>query len=287
MFPSWMDSGYAPIVKPGTEDMPTVLQAAVSAAAGTRRQWLTRGALACLAFGLSQTLWTHRLFADPATVEFERWLADLLAAGEALKRGDLTTEQWQARMDALYGSVSLDELRAHIDFDRLTQRFDFSADGERFIDLDPLSGAALADSPPERERVVTKLAGVRRGKNVPPHGHENMTSAFLVLHGEFDLRQYDKLKTNAGSLVIRQSRDERQGPGAWSSTSETLRNLHWLHAQSGDAFFFSTKLVHIVAAAPMKGRVNVDLRDAVDLGAGVLEAPIISGRRAHEIYNDT
>ena len=142
-------------------------------------------------------------------------------------------------------------------------------------------------SPPERERVVTKLAGVRRGKNVPPHGHENMTSAFLVLHGEFDLRQYDKLKTNAGSLVIRQSRDERQGPGAWSSTSETLRNLHWLHAQSGDAFFFSTKLVHIVAAAPMKGRVNVDLRDAVDLGAGVLEAPIISGRRAHEIYNDT
>jgi hypothetical protein len=274
-------------VTKATEDLPTALQAAVLAAPSTRRQWLTRGALACLAFGLSQTLWIHRLFADPATADFERWLAQLLAAGEALKRGELTTEQWQARMDALYGSVSLHELRAHIDFDRLTQRFDFTADGEKFIAIDPLSGAAFADPPPERDRVVTKLAGVRRGKNVPPHGHENMTSAFLVLHGEFDLKQYDKLKTNAESLVFRQSRDERQGPGAWSSTSETLRNLHWLQAQSGDAFFFSTKLVHIVAAAPMKGRVNVDLRRAVDRGAGVLEAPIISDRRAHEIYNDT
>ncbi|RPH96969.1 MAG: hypothetical protein EHM68_10020, partial [Lysobacterales bacterium] len=253
---AWTDSGYAPTVTKGTEAMPTALNAAVIAAPCTRRQWLARGALACLGFGLAQTLWTRRLFADPATSEFERWLADLLAAGEALKRGDITTPQWQARMDGLYGSVSLHELRAHIDFDRLTQRFDFTANGERFIDFDPLSGEGFADPPPERDRVVTMLAGVRRGKSVPPHGHENMTSAFLVLHGEFDVKQYDKLKTNAESLVFRQSRDERQGPGAWSSTSETLRNLHWLQASSGDAFFFSTKLVHIVADAPMKGRVN-------------------------------
>lgn len=167
-----------------------------------------------------------------------------------LKTTVLATEQWQEKMDVLYGSVSMDELRAHIDFD-------------------------------------TKLAGVRRGKNVPPHGHENMTSAFLVLHDEFHVRQYDKLKTRDESLVFRKSRDEAQKPGDWSSTSETLGNMHWLHAISGDAFFFSTKITHIVAGAPVKGRICVDLRHPIDLGNGNIEAPIIGHRRAQEIYDDT
>ena len=264
----------------------TALKTTLLSTPCTRRRWLSQGVSACLTLGLSQTLWVNGLLAEPRTAAFEHWLAQLLRTGETLKKGEITTEQWQAKMDFLYGSVTIDELRAHIDFDRLAANFDF-AHGEKMIELDPLSGIPLVDPPSGRDRVMTKLAGVRRGKNVPPHGHENMTSAFLVLNGEFHLRQYDKLKTNESTLVFRKSRDERQTAGAWSSTSDTLRNMHWLHADSADAFFFSTKLIYVNADAPMKGRVNVDLRHPVDLGGGILEAPVISGRRAREIYNNS
>jgi hypothetical protein len=267
--------------------MPEALRNTLLTTPSTRRQLLSQGARACLTFGLSQTLWTRELFANPKSADFERWLADLLATGERLKKGEITTEQWQSAMDVLYGSVSLNDLRAHIDFGKMSEDFDFSVAGEKLVDLDPLSGEPFSDPQPGRDRVMTKLGGVRRGKNVPPHGHENMTSAFLVLHGEFHLRQYDKLRTNVESLVFRKSRDEAQKPGDWSSVSDTVRNMHWLHANSGDAFFFSTKLIYIVPDAPMKGRIYVDLRQPRDLGGGNIEALIIGHNRAQEIYNDT
>ena len=253
--------------------------------ATTRRNFLNQGVQAALTFGLAQTLFAHKLFAEPTSRSFELWLKDLLLAGENLRIGSASTEHWQAQVDQLYGAVSLNDLRAHIDFDKLTENFDFSANGEKFIDIDPLSGKPFPYPIPEQGRVITKLAGVRNGLNVPPHGHENTVSAFLVLHGEFHVRQFDKLQTKQNSLVFKKSLDEIQSPGFWSCTSESARNLHWLTATTSDSFFFSTKINNYIPDARVKGRVNVDLRKPIDHGSGIKEARIISDREAHDIYN--
>ncbi|MCX6119088.1 MAG: hypothetical protein NT027_16245 [Proteobacteria bacterium] len=251
----------------------------------TRRRFLEGSILTALTMSLAKTLWAREAFLQPTSSVFEKWLLDLLAAGERLRTGQISTEVWQSKVDQLYGAVSLGDLKAHIDFDRLTENFNIPSAGEKFIDLDPMTGKPFETPPPEIGRVVTKLAGVKRGLNVPPHGHENTVSAFLVLLGSFRVQQFDKIQTKANSLVFKKSRDEIQTPGFWSSTSESTRNMHWLTALSQDSFFFSTKINAYLPGRPVKGRVNVDLRRPIDHGSDIMEAKIISDRLAHEIYN--
>ena len=251
----------------------------------TRRRLLGGGAAACLTIGLAQALWSQRLLADPRTLEFGRWVESLMAAAERLKRGEITISQWRQQMNALYGAADVPQLISHIDFDQLVARFDFGPHGESFVDLDAVSGNQIPKPPRGQDPITTRFNGIRQGQSVPPHGHANMASAFLVLNGEFRVRQYDKLETRPETVVFRPARDVMQRAGDWNSISETERNIHWLQAMSGDGFYFSIKIKNVIADQPMDGRLCVDLRDPVQHGAGVLEAPIVRNQRAHEIYN--
>ncbi len=63
------------------------------------------------------------------------------------------------------------------------------------IELNSPTSTATPSGAEPRQMLITKIAGVRQGYSVPPHGHSNMVSAFLCLSGEFDVRLYDRQKT--------------------------------------------------------------------------------------------
>ena len=137
----------------------------------------------------------------------------------------------------------------------------------------------------EPERLsISKIAYVRKGCSVPPHGHSNMVSSFLHLSGEFRVRQYDKLADDGDGFVIRPSTDDLRGSGNWTSVWGDRNNVHWLTAESEDCFIFATKLVRLDATKPFQTRINLDVRNAIDVGGGAIRAPRISGRVAEMRY---
>lgn len=255
-----------------------------------RRSLLLAGGKGLIAGALAQTLWTESLFANSLTADLEPWIETLYAAAENLRKGYISQASWLAKMDRLYGEVDLPALLANIDFDRLRDELNPNPSSEIFV------GAQFrGEDTDEMERIpqpgklnlINKIAHVKKGKCIPPHGHSNMVSAFLVVSGNFRARQFDCLKYDemAQKMWVLPSLDAVQSRGQWTSISDDRSNAHWLEALSDDTFLFSTKLSYLQPNKITRGRIPFDSHKARDIGRGVLEVPVISGDEADRIYN--
>lgn len=242
----------------------------------TRRELLRSTARSLLAVALWQTAFARGLLAEEPAIGPGDWARRLDAWGDRLRRGAISPARWQEGMDRLYAEADLEAIRAAVGFERLAASMESEEGrGEVFVTA-PLRGAgSLA--------VTTKLARVERGRAIHPHGHENMVSAFLTLTGELRVRQYDKVYDDADFMWLRPTRDERQRPGDASSISDQRENVHWLEALADDTYLFSTKLVRLDPARPLRARVPVDVR-AGESSGGVIRAPKIGFARARALY---
>lgn len=217
------------------------------------------------------------------------WLRKLHANASALSGRQISSLQWQEAMDQIYAGTPLEALRSRLAFNALRRQIieRIPADrGELFhrvmLPGSDQSGAVGAEPP---RMLITKVAYIRKGRSIPPHGHSNMASAFLCISGEFAVKQYDKLEDGAEHLILRQTMDEsRAGVGSWSSISDYRNNVHWLTAKTDDCFLFTSKLIAIEPERELNGRINVDVKRADYLGSGTLRARKISAREAAELY---
>jgi hypothetical protein len=241
---------------------------------------------------LVNTFLARDLLAAERPGKLDDWIAELLTLGEKLEKGLIAGKDWQAGIDQLYSKADIPEMLAHLDFDKVKRSIDLTKRGEVFVTtpLRPDPNRPYVPGAPEGTGVITKLAGTRKGSAVPPHGHQNMVSAFLIVSGEYHVVQYDKLGSEgllapgSGSLLIREVQNEKQKRGQWSSISDDRNNLHWLRGLSEECFFFSCKLISLKPDVVTHGRINVNVRDAQDLGSGKLKCPIITAERAAELF---
>ncbi len=253
----------------------------------TRSAIRTMGVCA-LAMGIRQAT------AAPDPVDSKKdvseWLDRLYSNAASLRRGSISGLKWQETMDLLYGSVPLDALRERLDFTALQQHIIDSIPSDRgeLFHRVLLPGSSQANTAAGREPhrvLITKVAHVKKGRSVPPHGHSNMASAFLCLSGNFEVRMFDKLETRSDHLVVRQTQHHHKaGPGTWSSISDYRDNVHWLTAQTDDCFLFTCKLINLEAERPLQGRINIDLLDGQQIGSATWIAPKITSARAAELY---
>ena len=159
--------------------------------------------------------------------------------------------------------------------------------GEIFVPVDMgVAGRRSVENEPEASRLlITKIAHIRKGRSIPPHGHSNMVSAFLCVSGRFDVRLYDKLEDRENEMVVRQTLEQKDAkPGSWSSISDYRNNVHWLTAKSDDCFLFTTKLIRLEEDRESRGRVNIDVNQGTRLGSNTYCAAKITPREAAEKY---
>ena len=252
-----------------------------------RRQALRDGALGLLAFSVPSLVARNRSAAGAGA--FEPWLARVAKFSRDLGAGRISQAEWRSGMADLYAKVPLAQLLTAIDFDRVKPDMmtrDLGTRGEVF---DPLAGGtkqrtklSVADEP--ARMLISKVAHVRKGRSIPPHGHRNMVSAFLVISGDFRVRQYDKVAEERESLIIRPTIDEVAGVGSWSDVSDQRNNIHWLTAMSDDSFLFTAKVVRVDRRKRFEGRVNIDAGRAREIAGGTLRARKISYAESCERY---
>lgn len=216
------------------------------------------------------------------------WLADLHKNAGRLRDKSISSLNWQEAMDVLYAEAPIEGLKHHLGFDRLRREIldrISPSRGELFHRV-ALSGRTSAVGGKEpHSTLITKVAHIKKGRSIPPHGHSNMTSAFLCISGEFSVRLYDKLEETADEMVLRQTVDKKcAGVGTWSSISDYRDNVHWLTAETDDCFLFTCKLIGVETGRPLQGRINVDLHRSHSLGNTTMRAPKITSKEAAELY---
>ncbi|MGH7564209.1 MAG: hypothetical protein ACREK5_07280 [Gemmatimonadota bacterium] len=255
---------------------------------GSLRRHLGLNRQRLLAFTLARSLHERQWASERGTGELDAWFGEYLRLNRDLGAGAIDPATWRRGLDRLFAELRLADLLERIDFDVVSKHMRHVGR----LGRGELFHLVLRDGQvPERYEVVepdrvaiSKVVYVRKGCSVPPHGHSNMVSAFLHLSGEFRVRQYDRLGDDGEGLVIRPSTDDSRRPGQWTSVSDDRNNVHWLTAGSEDCFIFATKLIRLDEAKPFHPRINLDVRNAIDVGGGAMRAPKISGEVAEMRY---
>ena len=251
-----------------------------------RRRALQSLAVAGLACSLPAMAYADQ---ESQNADIANWLDRLYQNARQLRGKKISSLRWQEAMDVIYGDVSIAGLQQRLDFASLQTEILDSIDpqrGELFRRVVlPGSNEDLVDGKEPHRALITKVAHIKKGRSIPPHGHSNMASAFLCISGEFAVRQYDKIEDNEESMVLRQTVDDQAaGVGTWSSISDYRNNVHWLTAKTDDCYLFTSKLIGVESGRPLHGRINVDVKRADSLGSSTIRAPKITSQQAAERY---
>ncbi len=173
--------------------------------------------------------------------------------------------------------VNLPDLMKFIDFDKLAKEAKPKSRGEQ----------SIRRKFPEVEGLPTRLVfghqifALTKGRSVAPHGHNNMATAFLILHGEFHGRHYDRLEDDRDHMIIKPTIDRQFGRAEYSTISDVKDNVHWFKTTSDTGFIFN---IHVLSVQPGRtGRVYID-PNGEQLSQGRIRARKIKTEEALRLY---
>jgi hypothetical protein len=232
------------------------------------------------AYGLIETLYQRDLFADAIKPVIHRWMVDLNALGRDLKDRKLKDVEFQAKLEDLYRHVDLAELVKLLDLDRVAQNVKYPDRGAASVGIDLSKVAGL----PRGLSFGKQIFVLQRGRSIVPHGHDNMSTGFIVLRSTFAGKHYDRVEDRADSYLLKPTIDRMFKPGECSTVSDHKDNVHWFKAESDGAFIFN---IHVNGYNPesmkVPRRVYVD-PDGGKVEGGMILAKKITSAECHKKY---
>ncbi len=193
----------------------------------SRRTFLRTGATALLTHFLLEQCFLHRAFGAGLAPLMQAWLLRLHEACYDLKAETLSLVGWQKEMAALHASVSLEEIIQCIEMGKLLKGIQYAHDLGVVL---PAPLPSIKDLPPVT--FGSKLFAYKARAATPPHAHNNVVSAHLVLRGTIRTRTFDRLADEKGYLLLTPTRDRQETPGSVITMSDDKDNVHWFVGSS-------------------------------------------------------
>ena len=245
------------------------------------RRTFTRHSLgSLLTFSMIETLCSHDLFAEKVKPITAKWLTRINQLALEVKDQQLLQTKWQEQVESLLGEVDLRDLLQLIDFDRLTNNLQYVDNGARSIRFKFPDNSSL----PTKVAFGKQIFALKNNRSVVPHGHDNMTTAFLVLKGTFHGRHYDRIEDLEDHFIIRPTIDRSFNPGEHSSISDVKDNIHWFKCTSNKGFLFNIHVNDVTSDSnTLSRRVYLD-PNGEKLSDGLVRAPRIRYKQAHQLY---
>ncbi|MEZ4966518.1 MAG: hypothetical protein R2791_14850 [Saprospiraceae bacterium] len=243
-----------------------------------KRAFLKKLLTAISGFALMDALFTYNAFGKNIRPIADHWAMELNEFCRDLKKGTITTVQWQEKVEELYRRIELNEILKFIDFENLIKGFKYPDLG---VSTKPVYFPKL-DGLPEKTVFVKKIFGMKKGRAIIPHGHSNMASAHLILNGEMHLRHYEKVRQEEQDLIIRPTIDRVVLTGDSSSISDEKDNIHWFIANTDTAFTFDVIMLDL-NDKPYNIH-NIDIYEKEDLSDGSIKVPVIDVQTALKKY---
>lgn len=246
----------------------------------TRRDFSKQALGSLLTYSLLETAFQQDLFANEVKPTAEKWLVGLQELGQDVKTQKLEQVEWQKKIEELFAVVDLPDLLKLIDFDRV-------AAGAKLVD----NGArSIRFKFPEVEGLPKKLVfgkqifGLKKGRSVIPHGHNNMATAFLILKGDLHGRHYDRIEDQKEHIIIKPTIDRKFQPSEYSTVSDFKDNVHWFEAMTEPAYIFNIHVLNVRPGSNLPtGRVYVN-PNGEKLKDKTIRAPRLGYKEAHELF---
>lgn len=246
----------------------------------SRRGFGRKAIDALTAVTLLECLAGARLFGQDVAPMIGDWIKQLDQIGHDLKDHKLQDLEFQTALESLYKKVDLQALLKSLDFERLEKEVEFPKVGAKSL---PVAFQNIAGLP--RDLVFGRqIFAVGKGRSVVPHGHDNMSTGFLVLKGTFRGRHWDRIEDHEDHYIVKPTIDQAFEPGMCSSISDHKDNVHWFTAESDGGFIFNIHVVGYNAENPKSGgRVYVDPLGE-KLAGGLVKAPKVTYGEVNRKY---
>lgn len=209
------------------------------------------------------------------------WSVELNEICNDLKTKRISQSLWQEHIGKLFSHIELKELLKFINFEKLTEHFEYPDLG---VDTKNITFPKLKDLP-EDLVFIKKIFGMKKGRAIVPHGHSNMASAHLILQGECSLKHYEKVEEEKEYLIIKPTIDKKAYAGDFSSISDEKDNVHWFIANSETAFTFDVIMLNL------NGKKydihNIDIAEGKIISGDLIRAKKIDVKTALKKYGKT
>jgi len=246
----------------------------------SRRGFLEAGLTSLLAVSFLEALRAADAVPKAVSPILEDWLRGLHMRAADLKAGAIPARDWQAETGALLERVPLEDLVRLVDLERLLKTVELPDDRATTRDpaFPPLEG--VTGPSPHIRRVFL----MQKDRAIVPHGHRNMASGHLVIHGSLRVRHFDRVHDEAAHLVLRPTIDRESRPGLATTVSDARDNVHWLVATSDVAATFDVIVTGLDPARPTEFMDFVDPRRGEPLGDGTIRAPRLGPDEVFRLY---
>ena len=196
----------------------------------SRRQ-VMRGMISTIAIAqLLRLAIETKAVAAPIEPLTNKWAQSLGELARELNSRSLTVTQWQEAIEALHKTVPIADVLKLVDFDRLRPKLERSGrlESHQYVSLPGIGSTAGL--------FWTNLFIVPEGGAIPPHGHNELVTAHLIVRGRLHARTFDRIADEPGRMLLRPTRDEHCGVGSTITMSDERDNVHWFVAEGGPAF---------------------------------------------------
>ncbi|HEY6805323.1 MAG TPA: hypothetical protein VI306_17230 [Pyrinomonadaceae bacterium] len=217
---------------------------------------------------------------NPVKPVVRKWLIEMESVTQQLRKGEVQKVEWQNQIETLMSRVDMKELLTAIDFDKLAKRAIFPKDHESADDVDFSHSRGL----PDELSFSPYFYAMKKGTAIVPHAHTNMTSMHMMLKGQTQCRQFERVSDESNYLTIKPTTDKLLDVGAVSTMSDEQNNVHWFKALSGPVFMFNIGVFHLNPAQAVNGRDYIDPLGGEKLSNGLIRARRIEVKQAYKLY---
>jgi len=233
-----------------------------------------------MTFSLVKNLGDMDALANPVRPVVRAWIVEMEAVTRQLRQGSVQKISWQTQIEALLSRVDLKDLMSAIDFDKLAKSAVFPRDHESATDVE----FANCDGLPEELSFSPYFYAMKAGTAIVPHGHSNMTSMHMMIKGQAQCWQFERVSDEAHYLTIKPTSDKVLEAGNVTTMSDQKNNVHWFKALSGPVFMFNIGVYRLNPEDTLNGRDCIDPLGGEKLKDGLIRARRIHIKEAYRLY---
>ena len=235
-----------------------------------------------LKWGLSSSLFSL-FISDLFSIDVRKnnyWISQVHFLTKQLRYGAISQLEWQSQMELLMlNETTLSNVLKFIDTQQL---IDIVQKKKLIFNTVPIQDK-IGQVLNSRYSFGVQTFTMKKGHSVVPHGHNFLTSIFLVLSGSFQGRHYDRIEDLPEHYLIKPTIDSSFLPGQGSTVSDYKNNVHWFTATSDTAVVLNIHVKKIQARANKPDREYINPNGELKADGTIL-APKLTKKQVDSLF---
>ena len=223
----------------------------------SRKDFSTSLCKSLLSFSLFSFLSKHQLlYAVENSYSTKQLMDEVHHLSYLLAKNKINQITWQDSLEKIFQKIDLKDYIADINLDKILKKVfpENQSKNQNFHRIHLGKTNKLL----KRKILKGQLFIMKKNRSVVPHGHNYMTSGFLVLKGEFHGKHYDRIQDKKKHILIKPTIDRNFSQGEFSTISDERDNVHWFKSVSDYGVLLNIHIKNLKLGPKLPGRVYLN-----------------------------